>query len=329
MNLFDLFRVFSKRLLLLTVLLALDPVGAQSCDTYPSGVAASVFTCAQMQAAIACFVEEIVIMNDFVCNSETVISNRQLRTTISGNLMPMISGAPLVRLFSVRNATVSFVGLRMVGSIAMIPTSGGILSCISGSVTIDRCFMSRGSADFGGAISAESAKVDLIDSTFSNNKAGRAGGFIHAAEAVNINIVNCLINFNSAANDGGGISAIGSEVVVADSFFDNNYATNRGGTLILSTANMVMSNTSLTSSRTGSSAAFRGGSVFASSSTLRFSGLVCRNSSGSEGHFMYLTESETTIEDAVFIGGKGAIGIVVKSQWSVLNLTSSEMSLSR
>ena len=125
--------------------------------------------------------------------------------------------------------------------------------------------------------------------------------------------------------DAGVIAALGGSVLIKNSNFTNNFATDRGGVVLLSETSTILTNVVIRDSHTMHSSAFRGGSIYASASTLLLDGVHCHNSTGSEGYFLYLSTCETTIIKSHFSDGVGADGIVVKSQPSIFYMTESSI----
>ena len=302
-------------------------IRSQDCSSYPTDEVATVSDCVQLQLAVWCRVQQISVISNMGCADEVLISD-SADIIITGVGNPEISITGVNRLFAISNSTAMFVDLRLTGGGSRLLSPGGIVSTVASTIVMERCTVSNGLADTGGAIFADLSTVSLLDSSFIGNTAFRVGGFLYAPVNTFLNITNCVVNFNLAYVDGGGIAIIGGSVHITDSSFENNYASNRGGAMVLYDVVAKVRETSVLHSQTQKSTAFRGGSIFATSSDLLFDTLLCQNSTGSDGYFMYLSTCITTIIRSDFIEGSGISGIVVKSKGSVLDMVDSHVSKS-
>ena len=134
--------------------------------------------------------------------------------------------------------------------------SGGdsfrIFHVADGALTLNQLTMTKGSADYGGAIYNHEGTLTIADSAFSNNKAVLSGGAIESAGVLNISgsrftdnsieltnggaissngpaiITSSRFSGNTASLSGGAISNI-SEMSIVGSHFTNNTAEGGGG----------------------------------------------------------------------------------------------------
>jgi hypothetical protein len=181
----------------------------------------------------------------------------------------------------------------------------------------------------GGAIFATLSELTLLNSTFANNHASHVGGVVYAPDNQLLNVSHCTFSANSADVDAGVLAVLGGAVLIEDTAFERNFASHRGGSIVLSEAAAALTRVSIRHSHTLGSSALMGGSLYASSSTLRIEAMDCRNSTGSEGYFLYLTKCQTTVLRSRFSGGTGADGIAVTTKTSLFRMLSSSIEQSR
>lgn len=106
------------------------------------------------------------------------------------------------------------------------------------------CIFINNTADQGGALTMH-ASANIINCTFINNTAKSLyGGAISTGfdkTFMIVGIINCSFEENTAPT-GGAIHAIGLNVNVEDSNFDNNYATSCGGAIYIEAENVEVVN---------------------------------------------------------------------------------------
>jgi len=128
-----------------------------------------------------------------------------------------------------------------------IPTNGAGVYCWLGGISIRDCNVSGNIADFsgGGVYLRDVNSSSLINSLILNNGAGRDGGGVSANWYTNLGISNCTFVGNAAGGDagepnntgfgGGFYCSYGSNSVVTDSIFWNNYALLGGNAIAVGT----------------------------------------------------------------------------------------------
>ena len=159
-----------------------------------------------------------------------------------------------VRIFNIRGGIVTISGLALTGGDA--PGSGGAIfnsanllandldihgnvadggggiqssdqleirnSRISGN-------QSRSFRGGGGVAVSQGANLQVVDSEISNNQASSGSGGGVALYEANANFMGAMISQNSAANRGGGIENVGSQVTISQSRISGNVANLGGG----------------------------------------------------------------------------------------------------
>ncbi len=100
-------------------------------------------------------------------------------------------------------------------------------------------------SDSGGGIWAAGGTLQLVNSHVTNNSAPYGGGIFLADAASNLVLQNSLVDFNTAAIDGGGAYTTGSAVLVATQL-DNNTANRHGGGLHVQSGAAVLSSGAFT-----------------------------------------------------------------------------------
>jgi len=99
------------------------------------------------------------------------------------------------------------------------PTHGGNLYVKGGSVTLDGTTVSRGSSAEGGGVAVVDAGLTLMSSEIVGNTAARGGGlYLQGDVSMGCYLTafdGSLVGDNVASEDGGGVHALGSTVIVA------------------------------------------------------------------------------------------------------------------
>jgi len=132
------------------------------------------------------------------------------------------TNTPLFRVFDVEAGVVSLSGLTIRNGVAYDASTfvdnvgGGIFN--RGTLTLSNCVITGNTAPntsaggtnslgFGGGIfSDKGSQLTVINSTFSANQAGAAGGGICTFEPTTFFAQGCVVNGNSAGEQGGGIN---------------------------------------------------------------------------------------------------------------------------
>ena len=179
-----------------------------------------------------------------------------------------ISGAGWYRIFhvvaggdlTIRNLTMTRGKAEYGGAISVQPGRDD-----TASLTISECSFSRNSAeDDGGAIYSwgEKASLTISDCSFSRNSAEDDGGAIcSAGEKASLTISDCSFSDNSAKCHGGAIDSYGDDSIltISDSSFSDNSAKGHGGAIYSwgDTASLTVSGCEFSSNWTE----FKGGAI--------------------------------------------------------------------
>lgn len=119
---------------------------------------------------------------------------------------------------------------------------GGVLFIDnSGELLVDNCNFTQNSASVGGVFNLVKSSAFIANTVFNNNVAMKSGGVVYAEDKASIFVQNGTFISNSARN--GGVMSISieniaqntpaeSEVVINDSHFSNNVASNDGAVII-------------------------------------------------------------------------------------------------
>ena len=122
---------------------------------------------------------------------------------------------------------------------ALSKVNGGAVSVIKGKLAATDCVFDKNEVDAkaeksgsGGAIylDATNSAADLIDCTFTGNKANYRGGAIYASKEVPLELTGCVFDGNEAGNAGGAIlSGKTDGQLITDCTFTNNVSGAFGG----------------------------------------------------------------------------------------------------
>jgi len=171
---------------------------------------------------------------------------------------------------------------------------GAIGLATGGKVTLTDCIVSGNTNDGqGGMMQFQTNDIDIVRTTFDNNKttSGAGGGFRINVDAGNtVNIIDSTFSNNSTANSGGALvaSSGAGTVNVVNSTFSGNFATGNGGVLrtfgaITSVWNFVNS-TFTTNSTNGLGSGISESTAAGSDAKINIeSSIVAQNSGGTTG----------------------------------------------
>jgi hypothetical protein len=137
---------------------------------------------------------------------------------------------------------------------------GGIFSGFKAATTVNNCeFISNSApAGFGGAIRvfSDSSSLDVRNSSFLLNSSSLQGGAIIASDESKLNIVNCKFEGNRSTSRAGGALSLNASKnarrgVLGDVFVDrcqftSNEGTNQGGAIDLQNKNVIIQNSIFT-----------------------------------------------------------------------------------
>ena len=199
---------------------------------------------------------------------------------------------------------------------------GGVIGSSFGYTAIinNSTFTGNSSSRFGGAIGTPSL-LTVTNSTFINNTAGTGGGAIGSATAGTIDISATTFTTNSVTGDGAGGAIRGDTIIVSNSIFSGNTASNTGGNSnggAISGGTVTISNSSIS----GGTAGLRGGGVFATDLTVTNS-TISGNSADSGGG-IGIHGGTVTVQNSTISGNSASAsggGIIVVGSLFLNNAT--------
>jgi len=152
--------------------------------------------------------------------------------TIVGQGNIVIDAKEKSRIFNIDKSTVTLKGITLANG--KTSANGGAITSNS-ALTIEYCNVVNNTAASGGAIYSSTGDVIMNHSSFYNNNAisteGRTGGGVIYKSNSKAKLIfdDCEVYSNSAQVTGGAICIYGSEVLINNSYFHNNYAISHGG----------------------------------------------------------------------------------------------------
>jgi len=130
-------------------------------------------------------------------------------------------------------ATTMLTDCTVSGNSAVL--GGGLFNSGGASLTVEHSNFGANVAQsfgFGGAL-FNRGHIDLLDSGFTGNSAGSAGGAVANSSGGSGSVTGCNVSGNRAGGIGGGISVIGGALTIADTSIDDNNSGGQGGGLVV------------------------------------------------------------------------------------------------
>jgi predicted outer membrane repeat protein len=160
---------------------------------------------------------------------------------------------------------------------AALSRDGGAIYAQSGAVTIERSvFIDNTAPDDGGAINA-ATPVSMTDCLIQGNTAGQDGGGLNGFNSNAYDLNRVTIADNTAARDGGGVRVFGNANAFVNTTISGNHAGNDGGALwIWSAAGTTITNTTIHANAAGDT----GGGLRIQSGPLVLSNTIVSGSTG-------------------------------------------------
>ena len=161
---------------------------------------------------------------------------------------------------------------------------GGAVSMVHGSLTITESDLSENIVErsYGGAISAEWARIDIRSSNFTGNKARDRGGAIDGEKGCHLHVENCIFTLNTAGFGG----AIHASYAYPADLVESNFMLNKaktGGAL-----SFEDSKATVTSCNFSSNSADAGGAISATlSSKVNFTRSIFCNNNANKGGVLH------------------------------------------
>jgi|GEM_PF-871442 len=222
---------------------------------------------------------------------------------------------------------------------ASINGDGGAIFSESGSLTVTECSFSnnRTFTGGGGAINIfNSSEVNLIDSTFTGNKA-TFGGAIYSSK--NTLVTGCSFSANAALSDnltngsGGAIYTNAGTLTLNDnSLFDNSAVLSGGGIEVTDNATLILNDSTLRDNTTNG----KGGGIYSKGTITLNGSTLAGNSADDDGGGIYnlrgtLTLNACTLSGnsavdggGIFNSGGGGIALVSLNSCTLANNSASD-----
>lgn len=206
-----------------------------------------------------------------------------------------ISGDNRFRIFAANGGNLTVNELTMTKGYA---DWGGAIANLNGAIAITNSEINDNSASEGGAIGNDGS-MRIVNSDVSHNSAEIGGGIYSLSGG--INLINSTLNANTSEDNGGAVAIETGMVTFEGSVVSRNTAEDRGGAIwggddgqikVLGDSH-IYANHSL----------FRGGGIASDGGTIEItSSNVSRNKSGNLGGGIYCEFGKVTIKDSVIDG---------------------------
>jgi predicted outer membrane repeat protein len=154
----------------------------------------------------------------------------------------------------------------------------------------------------GGALYVELSDVEMVNCAFTNNAAKYGGGiamFDASIAMKNPNHKDIPIRNNTVPNNGGFLSAFGSNITIQEHRFIRNRADYGGVFAIYSSSNLTIegrSDSVIPTTMENNMASISGGAIFSDNSAIELSRCHIVNSTAEYGGVLYLYESQLTLQ---------------------------------
>lgn len=186
---------------------------------------------------------------------------------------------------------------------------GALFSVSDGTVVINNTkFTNNTASKYGGAIDVFSGSAIIDNSRFENNSAAVYGGAIYAASTVNV--TDSIFRKNSA-NQGGAIySSLNTNGIIANSTFDQNTATGKGGALYFDAISGIQienSGMEIVNSEFTNNSANQGGAIYSYSILNITDSNFTQNTANADGGAIYSDKYLRSI-NSTFINNNAANG---------------------
>jgi hypothetical protein len=247
--------------------------------------------------------------------SSQITIDKNLTIEGPGSASLTISGGNAVRIFNILNATVNISGLTIANGYAGNANGGGIFN-FGGSLTVNNVIFTNNQTlgsvgNSGGAIYQNQGSLTITNSIFTGG-AAYDGGAIEAAN-VPLMISNSTFASNTASDYGGAIRWGSGDVspntlTVLNSTFSGNHAArgsgiNRVSSNLISTTDRIVNSTFSANTTTG-----LGGGVFSANGTLILTNNTFSANSASNGGGIYNSSANLSVINNTFSANSASIG---------------------
>jgi predicted outer membrane repeat protein len=240
---------------------------------------------------------------DIFLQADSIYVTDVVSLDVQGNGF-VLSGQQLLRCFFVTGSVTTMNVADLVIQDGIGDSGGGGMYVIDSTVTLMRCTLQRcvatGSMPFGGGISAQQANLVVSDCVFSRNFALSFGAAIYSLIG-NLRVFRCSFTDNEAGF-GAAIYSLGiddsrNSIVIDDSTFEDNVASNIGGAIYTSGPFLMEINNSIITNNT---AVQFGGGVYASNGAVtQLDGCIFSfNFAGTSGGGLYIDSASLDFQGA-------------------------------
>lgn len=199
--------------------------------------------------AVGAFSHQFLIENCIFDSNYVVGENDSYGGAIQIGLDTAVSYGVVRSCVFKNNKAVSLNGLSHAGA-----------ACVRNGSSYYNCIFINNSADQGGALTYH-ASGNLYNCTLINNTANEFGGAVSIMrdylDNMNLNITKSIFKSNSAPL-GGAVKLDGFNIMIEDSIFEDNYASQYGGGVNINAANVKV----IDSQFNGNNASINGGALF-------------------------------------------------------------------
>jgi len=198
--------------------------------------------------------EFIPVLLKLIHNVNTGVSYETLDDAVTdastGDTLTIDDGT-LVEHHIIVDKNLTIIGSGAAVTIISGEGDGPVLIIDNATLTLESLTIKDGSAESGGAISAEGSTLNITSVNFENNHADKDGGAVYASGTIVI-LINDLFNRNSAGERGGGVCAINnSDVTVINCTFYSNTVATGGGIYVDSTSPLNVLNSAFWANSVG------------------------------------------------------------------------------
>jgi predicted outer membrane repeat protein len=156
-------------------------------------------------------------------------------------------GSALLNGFTLRDAYSNYLAsgyIQVFGYYPIFRGSGGAISCIFSSPTIENCIITKNlTSQAGGIFNYQTASPTIINCTFIDNGTTGNGGAIYNSTNSSPTIINCNFTDNGGENGGAIYNATNSNPIITNcSFTDNSSRSNGGGAIYNIASSPIITN---------------------------------------------------------------------------------------
>ena len=184
-------------------------------------------------------------------------------------------------------------------------TSGGAAFVQASTLSLEKCRLANGSAEYGGGITAVSSNISVLESTASNLSASKEGGFVVVRADSVLRMSDCICSGNQASFGGCMHVKENSLGIVTDCQFDKNDASTSGGAAFVRSSTFLVQKCHVANG----SAEYGGGITAVSSNISVLESTASNLSASKEGEFVVVrADSVLRMSDCICSGNQASFG---------------------